>query len=76
MALTPPPLTEHVGSNAEQFNLMAVTILNLVGFANHLEKKLAEVTAELASLEVVDADPAAEKVPAKAPAAARKTSAK
>lgn len=54
MALTPPALTEHVGTNAEQFNLMAVSILNLVNFTNHLEGELKAVKAELASLEVVD----------------------
>lgn len=72
MALQAPALTEHVGANAEQFNLMGQTILNLVNMANHLEKRINGLEAELASLEVVDDQPAQ---PAKAPAA-RKTPAK
>lgn len=66
MALEIPALTEHVGSNAAQLNLMAVSILNLVNFTNHLEGQLEAVKAELASLEVVDE-------PATAAASTRKT---
>lgn len=66
MALEAPALTEHVGANAAQLNLMAVTILNLVNFTNHLEGELAAVKAELASIEVVEA-------PAPAAASTRKT---
>lgn len=73
MALQAPELTEHVGANAEQFNLMGQTILNLVNMANHLEKRINGLEAELASLEVVDETSPAQ--PAKAPAA-RKTPAK
>ena len=72
MALTAPPLTEHVGTNAEQLNLMAVTILNLVNMANRLERRVDALEADLASLEVVDDQPA---TAVKAPAA-RKTPAK
>lgn len=54
MALEAPALTEHVGSNAAQFNLMAVTILNLVNFTNHLEGELKAIRAELASLKAVN----------------------
>lgn len=66
MALETPALTEHVGSNAAQFNLMAVSILNLVNFTNHLEGELKAVKAELASIEAVD-------VPAPAATSTRKT---
>lgn len=66
MALDKPALTEHVGSNAAQFNLMAVAILDLIGFTNHLERELKAVKAELASIEVAD-------VPAPAAASTRKT---
>lgn len=74
MALKPPPLTEHVGTNAEQFNLMGQTILNLINMANHLEKRINGLEADLASLEVIDEDQPA--TPEKAPAARKTTPAK
>lgn len=54
MALESPALTEHVGSNAAQFNLMGTSILDLIGFTNFLERKIEALEAELASLEIVN----------------------
>ena len=64
MALSSPELREFRGENADQLNTLAVTVLNLVNYANHLEGRVAALE---------DAEPADAEASPKAPAQTRRT---